>query len=115
MIRFRDVAAEPPEAVARNSSGERRALVAEFLCLSCAREWSRPQGATCCPGCGHLYVEWTNYETMVQQSNRPRTLVTQRPPRIQGALSLQGKPFRAFRHTVDQLLSEAVTDSDLAR
>jgi hypothetical protein len=89
--------------------------VAEFLCLSCAREWSGPQGVTCCPGCGHLYVEWTNYETMVQQSNRPRTLVTQRPPRIQGALSLQGKPFRAFRHAVDHLLSGGRDDSDLAR
>jgi hypothetical protein len=51
---------------------------------------------------------------MVQQSNRSRTLVTQRPPRIQGALSLQGKPFRAFRHTVDQLLSGGRDDSDLS-
>jgi hypothetical protein len=65
----------------------------------------RTTGSDVLSGVRPFYVEWTNYETLVQQSNRPRTLSTQNPPRVQGALSLQGKPFRAFRHTLDQLLS----------
>jgi len=36
--------------------------LAEFKCVRCGFVWSDVPGPTSCPVCGHLYVEWTNYE-----------------------------------------------------
>ena len=68
---------------------------AEFSCLSCGHEWSGSTEGAPCPECGHLYVRWTNYETMVQQSSWPRHLTAARPQKSPRVLSLHPTPLRA--------------------
>ena len=37
-------------------------MLAKFRCLKCGFKWEDNPGPTQCPICGHLYVEWENYE-----------------------------------------------------
>ena len=39
-------------------------ILAEYKCLKCGDEWEHRPRPTECPTCGHLYVEWVNYELM---------------------------------------------------
>ena len=40
-------------------------MKAKHLCLKCGYKWeSSPGPHNSCPECGHLYIEWLNYEEM---------------------------------------------------
>lgn len=36
--------------------------IAHYRCRKCKIEWTQPPEPTACIGCGHLYVDWLNYE-----------------------------------------------------
>ena len=76
-------------------------MLAQFLCLSCSHEWSGPTKGTPCPECRHLYVSWTNYEAMVQQASRPRSLADPIPQKAPRALTLRPVPLRAVPNEAD--------------
>ena len=41
---------------------------AEYKCTKCHHEYTGNTGATMCPKCGCLYVEWVNYNSWYSKS-----------------------------------------------
>lgn len=41
-------------------------MKAEFKCTKCKYEYSHAAGPTNCLACGEKYVEWTNYDIMLE-------------------------------------------------
>ena len=41
--------------------------LADFKCLKCNYRWKSEPGPTQCPICGHLYIKWLNFESMMKQ------------------------------------------------
>lgn len=40
---------------------------ARYRCQGCKHEWDQAAGPTQCPKCGHLYLDWLNYEELAKQ------------------------------------------------
>ena len=39
-------------------------MEAHLRCQKCGHEWREKPGPTQCPECGHLYIDWLNFEEM---------------------------------------------------
>lgn len=37
-------------------------MLAIYCCLSCGYRWKQEPTQVRCPKCGHIYVEWVNYD-----------------------------------------------------
>ena len=37
-------------------------MLATYRCCACKHVWQQTPKAVECPVCGHIWVEWTNYE-----------------------------------------------------
>lgn len=46
--------------------------LAEFQCKQCNHEWKENSGPTKCPSCGHLYVNWKNYQQFTKDKGASR-------------------------------------------
>lgn len=46
--------------------------IAEYRCRNCGHEFSAPAGPEHgqCPKCGHLYLDWLNYDALVKAGRR---------------------------------------------
>jgi hypothetical protein len=47
----------------------KRRVNAKYKCLKCGLEYESDPGPTQCPSCGHLYIDWLNYEYFEKLTN----------------------------------------------